>query len=167
MPHAFAQSTVTPQRPDDPGYAALHAAAIAPLHQALGGTVVLDVERLDRVGRWAFVMGTMRSPGGERPDYAGTPYAARAATGGMSDTYVALLRIDASEADVPQDVADHAGAESGSGSGEQGADAADSTDADDAPGVSWTVLDYAIGPADVAWLAWPERHAAPRHLFGF
>ena len=71
-------------------------------------TVVLDVERLDRVGRWAFVMGTMRSPGGERPDYAGTPYAARAATGGMSDTYVALLRIDASEADVPQDVADHA-----------------------------------------------------------
>lgn len=171
MPHAFAQSTVTPQRPDDPGYAVLHAAATAPLQQAFGGTIALDVERLDRLGRWVFVMGTMRTPDGERPSYAATPYAARAASGGMSDTYVALLRADAGNADVPRDVHDHAGATSADDTGERlptvEADAADAADVEDAPSLSWTVLDYAIGPADVAWLAWPERHAAPRHLFGF
>ena len=31
----------------------------------------------------------------------------------------------------------------------------------------WLVLDHAIGPGDVAWLAWPDKHAAPRALFGF
>lgn len=34
-------------------------------------------------------------------------------------------------------------------------------------GAQWEVLDYAIGPGDVAWLTWPDKHAAPRALFGF
>jgi len=28
-------------------------------------------------------------------------------------------------------------------------------------------VDFAIGPGDVAWLGWPQEHAAPRALFGF
>lgn len=165
MPHTFAQSTVTPQRPGDPDYEQLHAAATAPLRDALGGAVVLDVERLDRLGRWAFLMGTMRTPGGERPDYAGTPYAQRAASGGMSDLYVALLRAGPDNANPPAVDADDAET-SATGFGQQGQGHAQ-RDHEGHATTDWTVLDYAIGPADVTWLAWPERHAAPRHLFGF
>ncbi|WP_370947966.1 hypothetical protein AB5J62_10345 [Amycolatopsis sp. cg5] len=32
---------------------------------------------------------------------------------------------------------------------------------------SWRVSDYAIGPTDVAWMEWPDRHQAPPALFGF
>ncbi|MFD8492762.1 hypothetical protein [Amycolatopsis sp. NPDC059657] len=32
---------------------------------------------------------------------------------------------------------------------------------------SWRLSDYAIGPTDVAWLDWPDKHEAPRALFGF
>ncbi|WP_116040785.1 hypothetical protein [Amycolatopsis palatopharyngis] len=32
---------------------------------------------------------------------------------------------------------------------------------------SWRLSDQAIGPTDVAWLTWPDKHAAPRALFGF
>lgn len=32
---------------------------------------------------------------------------------------------------------------------------------------SWRVFDHAIGPTDVAWLTWPDKHTAPRALFGF
>ena len=32
---------------------------------------------------------------------------------------------------------------------------------------TWTLVDHAIGPADVAWLTWPTKHAVPRQLFGF
>ncbi|HEX8901886.1 hypothetical protein [Vitreimonas sp.] len=30
----------------------------------------------------------------------------------------------------------------------------------------WSVLEFAIGPTDVAWLDWPERHGAPPELMG-
>jgi hypothetical protein len=154
MSHAFAQSTVAPQHPGAPGYDALLEAATAPLRSALGDRVVVDVERLDRLGDWAFLQGTLRAPGGSRPDYAGTPYAERAAAGGMSDVYVALLRAQP----APTNAADAASE----------APPHDGTPMDANPATSqWTVLDHAIGPSDVAWLTWPQTHAAPRQLFGF
>lgn len=30
---------------------------------------------------------------------------------------------------------------------------------------AWTVVEYTIGPTDVAWLDWPARHGAPESLF--
>lgn len=36
--------------------------------------------------------------------------------------------------------------------------------ADDDPR-SWRLADHRIGPTDVAWDAWPAKHAAPRSLF--
>ncbi len=30
----------------------------------------------------------------------------------------------------------------------------------------WSVLEFAIGPTDVAWLDWPARHGAPPELMG-
>ncbi|SDY10370.1 hypothetical protein SAMN05421504_104515 [Amycolatopsis xylanica] len=32
---------------------------------------------------------------------------------------------------------------------------------------SWRLSDYAIGPTDVTWLEWPDRHQAPPAVFGF
>ena len=162
MPHAFAQSTVIPQQPGDPGYESLLAAATAPLRDALGDAVTLDIERLDRLGRWAFLQATMRSVDGGRPDYAGTPYAERAESGGMSDVYVALLRTEPESGGDDTD-----GRTSGAPSAAtDGSDAAEDAPGD-APAVRWTLVDHAIGPSDVAWLTWPQAHAAPRHLFGF
>ncbi|MEN4902420.1 hypothetical protein [Luteimonas sp. TWI662] len=154
MSHAFAQSTVAPQHPGAPGYDVLLDAATAPLRSALGDRVVVEVERLDRLGDWAFLQGTLRAPGGGRPDYAGTPYAERAAAGGMSDVYVALLRAQPAQSSADEDAR------------EPPTDDGASTELDP-PTPRWTVLDHAIGPSDVAWLTWPETHAAPRQLFGF
>ncbi|ASR45065.1 hypothetical protein BEN78_10190 [Xanthomonas citri pv. mangiferaeindicae] len=154
MSHAFAQSTVAPQHPGAPGYDALLDAATAPLRSALGDRVAVDVERLDRLGDWAFLQGTLRAPGGGRPDYAGTPYAERAAAGGMSDVYVALLRVEPAQthaADAASEAPPHDGTPT----------------AAKPAATQWTVLDHAIGPSDVAWLTWPQTYAAPRQLFGF
>ncbi|KLI99643.1 hypothetical protein WQ56_11870 [Luteimonas sp. FCS-9] len=162
MPHAFAQSTVAPQHPGAPGYDALLDAATAPLRAALGDRVVVDVERLDRLGDWAFLQGTLRGPDGGRPDYDGTPYAERAAAGGMSDVYVALLRAR------PTDGPAHDGSEAAPAPAATGDDApTGAPGAPDPAAIEWTLLDHAIGPSDVAWLTWPDTHAAPRHLFGF
>ena len=30
----------------------------------------------------------------------------------------------------------------------------------------WTVVDFVIGPTDVAWAGWPEEHGAPAALLG-
>lgn len=32
-------------------------------------------------------------------------------------------------------------------------------------GGRWQVADYAIGPTDVVWAEWPEKHKAPRTVF--
>ena len=32
-------------------------------------------------------------------------------------------------------------------------------------GGQWRVVDDALGPTDVAWADWPEKHGAPRALF--
>ncbi|MGY0651688.1 hypothetical protein ACW7GZ_07470 [Luteimonas sp. A537] len=159
MNPSFAQAAPVAMQPGEPGYDIVLDAASGPLREALDGRVELDVERMDRIGGWAFVLGNMRAPGGGRPDFAGTRFAEAAEQGSMSDVYVALLK--------------HEGAPVG------GADAGDSTNADDGdptvagdvpafpPGGRWILLDHAIGPGDVAWLDWPRQHAAPRALFGF
>ncbi|WP_219338375.1 hypothetical protein [Luteimonas deserti] len=160
MSHAFAQSSVAPQRPGDPGYDTLLAVASAPLHEAFGEQVLLDVERLDRLGRWAFLLGTMHAPDGGRPDLAGSVYAERAAAGGMSDVYVALVHTGAPsrEAETADADPEHGpGASGDAGSAARGADSPE----------RWRLVDHAIGPSDVAWLEWPQQHAAPRLLFGF
>ncbi|MCD9032862.1 hypothetical protein LDO32_14115 [Luteimonas sp. Y-2-2-4F] len=128
MTTSFAQSAPVALLPADPGYPAVSQAALAPVREAFGDAVGARIERLDVLGPWAFVQGQLQAPAGGRPDYAGTAYAERAAQGGMSDLYVALLRRD---------------------------------------GDDWTLVDHAIGPGDVVWLAWPDEHAAPRQLFGF
>ncbi len=190
MQPVFAQSTVEPQHPGNPGYDALLAAAVAPVDAAFGDRVKVEVERLDRVGRWAFLQGTLRGADGGKPDYSGTPYAERAASGGMSDVYVALLRAEAapaadendlidsgtahdapaeavSAAEIPaaKDVAPQATPATNGDPGGQPQDTGGATDTG-AP-ATWTLIDHAIGPSDVAWLTWPTDHAAPRQLFGF
>ena len=155
MPHSFAQALPTPVLADEPAREVLLAAASGPLEAALGQRVVLDVERVDRIGGWAFVLGTMRAPGGGRPELAGTRFQDAAARGAMSDVYVALLRH---EPDAGGDVAgSDAGSRDAAGVGDPGVPA----------GGRWRVVDHAIGPGDVAWLGWPVEHAAPRALFGF
>ncbi|MDR7192172.1 hypothetical protein [Luteimonas terrae] len=165
MQPAFAQSNVAPQHPGDPGYDTLLEAATAPVRAQFGDAVRVDVERLDRLGRWAFLQGTLRGADGARPDYAGTPYAERAAQGGMSDVYVALLQTsgdDVDAADTSPSLEDDA---------DEKAAAADNEDQDtttaDASDPEWTLVDHSIGPSDVSWLTWPQTHAAPRQLFGF
>ena len=32
-------------------------------------------------------------------------------------------------------------------------------------GGQWRVVDTAVGPTDVAWADWPEKHGAPKSLF--
>lgn len=172
MQPAFAQSTVAPQHPGDPGYDALLAAATAPVRDAFDGAVRVDVERLDRLGRWAFLQGTLRDADGGRPDYAGTGYAERAAQGGMSDVYVALLQTPqaTAEAEAPgQDSDATASADEDGASADERTDAPSdaSGPAADAASEAWTLVDHSIGPSDVSWLNWPTEHAAPRQLFGF
>ncbi|QCO68288.1 hypothetical protein E5843_11880 [Luteimonas yindakuii] len=128
MSNPFAQTAPVALLPDDAAYAALAAAAIAPVRAAADDRVRVRIERMDTLGTWAFVQGRLEAPDGSRPDYAGTTFAERAAQGGMSDLHVALLRHK---------------------------------------GDAWVLVDHAIGPADVAWLTWPTKHAAPRQLFGF
>ncbi|MGY1459705.1 hypothetical protein ACW5F0_13855 [Luteimonas sp. A534] len=182
MNPSFAQATPQSMRPGDAGYDAMLEAATGPLRAALDGKVELDVERMDRLGSWAFVLGTMRAPGGGRPDLSGTRFAEASAQGAMSDVYVVLLRHEQDASPV-----DDGEAVDATGDGDAAADAdadaaasaapaaaaardqrGDSTGADGVPfGGTWRVLDHAIGPGDVAWLDWPQAHAAPRALFGF
>lgn len=178
MSHSFAQAGPQPVTAGDAGYDTLYAAASAPLQDAFDGRVSLAVERMDRLGDWAFVIGNMRSPGGGRADFSGTRFADAAREGSMSDVYVALLRrhkdsgaerdeaaagdqhaaTDASLA-APAEAAarDQAGLPQEAGDGDSG---------HSGPG-EWALVDFAIGPGDVAWLGWPQEHAAPRALFGF
>lgn len=169
MQPAFAQSTVAPQHPGDPGYDTLLEAATAPVRAQFGDAVRVDVERLDRFGRWAFLQGALRGADGARPGYVGTPYAERAAQGGMSDVYVALLRTagaDADAKDTSRPLEDDAGENTVAPDGTLVREGQGTTTAD-ASEPEWTLVDHSIGPSDVSWLTWPQTHAAPRQLFGF
>ena len=176
MNPSFAQATPQPMQPGDAGYDVVLEAATRPLRDALGGQVELRVERIDRIGGWAFVLGNMQAPGGGRPDLSGTSFADASAQGAMSDVYVVLLRHEQEAASPGTE-----GVAGGTGAGAAAASAApaeaaardqagNSTGADDGSfpvDGTWVVLDHAIGPGDVAWLDWPQAHAAPRALFGF
>ncbi|WP_409493123.1 hypothetical protein [Amycolatopsis sp. cmx-11-12] len=78
--------------PGDPVREAALQAATARLDEFFGDRVRVEVERLDRIGPWVFLQGTMRTTDAGRPYYAGTVYEARRADGVMSDVYVALLK---------------------------------------------------------------------------
>ncbi|MBD7987867.1 hypothetical protein H9645_07475 [Luteimonas sp. Sa2BVA3] len=176
MNPSFAQASPQALVAGDPDQGAVLDAALAPL-RAEFGTVDLVVERMDRLGNWAFVIGDMRSPGGGRLDMSGTRFADAAEQGAMSSVYVALLRR---EGDAAGDASDAATESTAAGAGPAApAEAAardqaglQQEDADPAvaaetPRGRWVVVDFAIGPGDVAWLGWPQEHAAPRALFGF
>lgn len=171
MNPSFAQAAAQPMHAGEPGYDIVLEAAAQPLREAVGSTVDLSVERMDRLGPWAFVIGSMRAPGGGRPDFAGTRFADAAQQGAMSDVYVALLRREDDGADAtaapgasPAAPAD-AAARDQAGLSQDVHEGAGQTPFPD--GGRWVVLDFAIGPGDVAWLSWPQEHAAPRALFGF
>ncbi len=176
MNPSFAQASPQALVAGDPDQGAVLDAALAPL-RAEFGTVDLVVERMDRLGNWAFVIGDMRSPGGGRLDMSGTRFADAAEQGAMSSVYVALLRR---EGDAAGDASDGATEPTAAGAGPAApAEAAardqaglQQEDADpdvaaETPQGRWVVVDFAIGPGDVAWLGWPQEHAAPRALFGF
>lgn len=167
MQPAFAQSTVSPQHPGDPGYDTLLEAATAPVRERFGDSVRVEVERLDRLGRWAFLQGSLRGADGGRPDYAGTPYAERAEQGGMSDVYVALLQAPADADAVPDAPATDDAEAAPPGPEDDAAPEQAGTPDADTPVSDWTLVDHSIGPSDVSWLTWPQDHAAPRQLFGF
>lgn len=163
MQPAFAQSTVAPQHPGDPGYDTLLDAATAPVRSQFGAAIRVDVERLDRLGRWAFLQGVLRDADGSRPDYTGTSYAERAEQGGMSDVYVALLQAPQGvDADASIDTATDALEVPGANDGTTDSGASGPSSAPE-----WILVDHAIGPSDVSWLTWSQDHAAPRQLFGF
>jgi hypothetical protein len=120
---------------DEPAREAIVQAATAPLREAFGVRIRLDVGQVNRIGPWVFVQGTMRARDGGPANYAGTVYQARSEDGALSDVFAALLKMDenaVSDTDVR----------------------------------SWRLLEYAIGPTDVAWLTWPDEHEAPRSLIG-
>ena len=69
-------------------------AARVPVTRALHKPVLFRVRQLKMEGRWVFLQADMQEAGGVRLSYAGTPRAADAAEGMMSDSYAALLRSD-------------------------------------------------------------------------
>lgn len=179
MNPSFAQAQPQPLSAGEAGYDAVLEAATTPLRDAFGSSVELSVERMDRLGNWAFVLGNMRAPGGGRPDLSGTRFADAASQGAMSDVYVALLRRGAAPAEgdaaaggaslaatgASPAAPSEAAARDQAGLPQEAAAMADV--AAGAAGGTWGVVDFAIGPGDVAWLGWPQEHAAPRALFGF
>lgn len=170
MNPSFAQAAPRPMHAGETGYDIVLEAASAPLHEALDDArVELDVERMDRIGNWVFLLGNMRAPGGGRPDFSGTRFADAAEQGAMSDLYVALLRREPDAASTASDASDApAEAAAQDQAGLQPDNEAPAMDeVGFPPGGTWVVVDHAIGPGDVAWLEWPQEHAAPRALFGF
>jgi hypothetical protein len=185
MNPSFAQAQVQAMHAGDAGYAVLLDAAMVPLRESLDGRVELEVERMDRLGDWAFVLGNMRAPGGGRPDLSGTRFADASEQGAMSDVYVVLLRREpgttpgAEAGTDPAAWVDRDGPAPGASpaapaqaaardqAGLPAASAATAVGSAFPAGGHWQVVDHAIGPGDVAWLDWPAEHAAPRVLFGF
>lgn len=87
-----AESGPRPLGLDSPARVPALRTAVAPLEEAVGGRVEVAVDRLDRLGQWVVLFGTMRNPDGGRPDFAGTAFARQAADGQLSDLYVALVK---------------------------------------------------------------------------
>ncbi|MGY4397532.1 hypothetical protein ACVWZA_002726 [Sphingomonas sp. UYAg733] len=66
--------------------------ARAPVSKALGKPVLFQVDRLNRIGDWVFLLAQLADRGGAPVDYAGTPKADAARHGMVSRRYAALMR---------------------------------------------------------------------------
>ena len=81
-----------------PSDAADYQSVLAVAHDAverqLGKPAALDVRQLQSLDDWAFLRAQMVGPGGRPISYEGTSFADSAKAGGVSPTYVALLRRD-------------------------------------------------------------------------
>lgn len=79
---------------DDPERARLAALAAGQASEAIGKDVELDLQAVDRSGRWAFLRARLQDPGGAALSLDGTPFAEAAAAGGVSDLAVVLFRLE-------------------------------------------------------------------------
>lgn len=68
------------------------AVARAPVEEALGPEVALDVEALKTEGDWAFVLASLQDAEGQPFDFTKSPLAGAAKKGLLSKRYAALLR---------------------------------------------------------------------------
>lgn len=90
----FTQATVESLHPGDADYDAVAAIATTSVQESLNRPMGLEVERLDRLGYWVFVLGRMRDSDGGVPPLgqdAGTPDTGVSL---VSDAYAALFRQD-------------------------------------------------------------------------
>ncbi|MEI2457015.1 hypothetical protein ABU614_04180 [Lysobacter firmicutimachus] len=94
MSTSFAQIQLQALQPGDADYAHLLATAQPRAEQAVGLPLQLQVDRLDRLGDWAFLLSRMRTPDGSRIDWKRSEYAEQAAAGAMSERYAALFKRD-------------------------------------------------------------------------
>lgn len=92
--NAFAVSTPRSIKPDESDYQAILALARGAVEHALDKPAALDVRQLQALDGFAFLRAQMTSPGGAPLDFGDTPLADSAAAGGVSRSYVALLRRD-------------------------------------------------------------------------
>jgi len=84
QPHAL--------KSNEADYAAILTLARGAIERQLGKPVTLDVRQLQALDDWVFLRAYMTGAHGESISYEGTAYADSAAAGGVSQTYVALLR---------------------------------------------------------------------------
>jgi len=90
--NALAQSSPHALKSDTADSRAILSLAYTAIDRNLGKPATLDVRQLQALGDWAFLRAYMTGPHGESISYEGTAYADSAAAGGVSQTYVALLR---------------------------------------------------------------------------
>lgn len=81
-------------QPDDPAHEALAGLTAARAREAIGKDVGLDLQAVDRSGRWAAVRARLHDPGGAALSLDDTPYAEQAAAGATSDIVVMLFRLE-------------------------------------------------------------------------
>lgn len=79
---------------EDPVRTTLAALAARQARQAVGKDVELDLQAVDRSGRWAIVQARLLDPGGAALSLQDTPFAEAAAAGGVSDLAVVLFRLE-------------------------------------------------------------------------
>lgn len=90
--NALAQGSPHALKSDTGDSRAILALAYGAVDKKLGKPVTLDVRQLQSLDDWAFLRAYMTGSHGEALSYEGTSYADSAAAGGVSQTYVALLR---------------------------------------------------------------------------
>ena len=83
-----------PVKSDESDYRAILTLATGSVEKHLGKPATLDVHQLQTLEDWAFLRAQMTTPAGKPISYEGTEYADSAVVGGVSSTYVALLKRD-------------------------------------------------------------------------